>query len=200
MKRREALKKLGLTAGFVVATPTVFKILQSCTEDPKTWTPTFVSDDEKIVLTNLVDVILPKTDDLPGAVELNIPQFLDKYMTNAFSDDQQAITKFALNEMVEYLTPDDPEMKLADLPKETYTALLDEHMLIEDEIDEERLIEPYAVTLTKSEFLNQIKWLAIFGYTHTEQVGESVLAYDPIPSAYYCGNLNELTGGKSYSL
>jgi len=42
--------------------------------------------------------------------------------------------------------------------------------------------------------------MTIYAYKHSEEVGENILAYDPIPTAYYCGDLQELTRGKSYSL
>jgi len=42
--------------------------------------------------------------------------------------------------------------------------------------------------------------MTIKAYKNSEEVGENILAYDPIPTAYYCGDLQELTDGKSYSL
>ena len=79
MKRREALKNLGLATGFVVASPSIISLLQSCTAEAKTWTPVFLSVEEGVVLANLVDIILPKTD-IPSATEVNVPQFIDKYI------------------------------------------------------------------------------------------------------------------------
>ncbi len=49
MDRRKALKKIGLSFGYVVATPTVISLLQSCKNDTKnltTWVPKFFSNDE----------------------------------------------------------------------------------------------------------------------------------------------------------
>ena len=42
--------------------------------------------------------------------------------------------------------------------------------------------------------------MTINAYKNSEEVGENILVYDPIPTANYCGDLQELTGGKSYSL
>ena len=58
MDRRKALKGLGLSLGFVVATPTVLSILQSCKTDAKSitgWTPEFFSADESTVVENLCE-------------------------------------------------------------------------------------------------------------------------------------------------
>lgn len=199
MKRRDVLKNIGLTTGFFVATPTIVSLLQSCTSDVKTWTPEFLTIDQGVVLTKLVDIILPKTENLPSATELNVPEFIDKFLNNVLEDEDQAKFSTAFKNMVSMLRPDAKE-SIDKVTDEAYKALLDQHMLIKDEIDEERKANPESEVLTKSEFLNSIKWMTINAYLTTEQIGENVLVYDPVPSQYYCGDLQELTGGKSYSL
>ena len=199
MKRREALKNIGLATGFFVATPTIVSILQSCTSDVKTWTPEFLTIDQGVVLTKLVDVILPKTDNLPSATELNVPQFIDKYINEVFDDESQANAKTAFSKVESLLKPN-VETAVNDLKDEDFKALLDKHMLLEDEVDPDREADPESTTPTTSEFLNNLKWMAINGYVTTEKIGENVNVYDPVPSQYFCGDLQELTGGKSYSL
>jgi hypothetical protein len=199
MKRRDALKNLGLATGFFVATPTIVSLLQSCTSDIKIWTPEFLSMEQGIILTKIVDVILPKTEDLPSATELNVPQFIDKYINSVTDDEGQENIKIAFNNILSILKPN-TEDHIDKITDENYKALLDKYMLLEDEIDEEREANPESLEFTKSEFLNGLKWMTINAYLTTEQIGEKVLVYDPIPSQYYCGDLQELTGGKSYSL
>jgi hypothetical protein len=198
MKRREVLKNLSLATGFFVATPAIVSLLQSCTSDVKTWIPEFLSPDQGVILTNLADIILPKTD-LPSATELNIPQFIDKYFNEVLDDESQLQVKTAFSNIVFILKPK-VEDSIGNVTQEDYKALLDNHMLIKDEIDEEREANPESLEMTKSEFLNNLKWMTINGYVTTEQIGETVLKYDPVPGAYYCGDLQELTGGKSWSL
>jgi hypothetical protein len=198
MKRREALKNLGLATGFVVASPSIISLLQSCTSDAKTWTPVFLSVEEGVVLTNLVDIMLPKTD-IPSATEVNVPQFIDKYIHEVMDDESQAQIKAAFSTIISVLKPN-AETKIEKVTQEDYKALLDNHMLIKDEIDQEREANPESKDMTKSEFLNKLKWMTINAYKTTQEIGENVLAYDPVPGAYYCGDLQELTGGKSWSL
>ena len=198
MKRREALKNLGLATGFFVATPSIISLLQSCTSEASSWTPEFLSVEEGVVLTNLVDIILPKTD-IPSATEVNVPQFIDKYINEVLSDEDQAMVKRAFGNIISVIKPN-AEDKISKVTQDDYKALLDNHMLLKDEVDQEREANPEAQEMTKSEFLNNLKWMTINAYRTTEQIGENVLAYDPIPGAYYCGNLQELTGGKSWSL
>ncbi|MFC4722402.1 gluconate 2-dehydrogenase subunit 3 family protein [Geojedonia litorea] len=199
MKRREALKNLGLAAGFVVATPSVISLLQSCTSDAKTWTPVFLSVEEGVVLTNLVDTILPKSESLPAATEINVPEFIDKYFSEVLEVEQQNQVKSGFASIITILKPN-PEESIDKVKPENYMALLDNHMRIKGEIDEEREANPESEAMTKSEFLNNMKWMTIKAYKTTQEIGENVLNYDPVPGAYYCGDLQELTGGKSYSL
>ncbi|MGC1205648.1 MAG: gluconate 2-dehydrogenase subunit 3 family protein [Flavobacteriaceae bacterium] len=199
MKRRDALKNLGLATGFFVATPTIVSLLQSCTSDVKMWMPEFLTSDQGIALTKIVDIILPKTENLPSATELNVPQFIDKYLNEVLEDEDQAKFRVAFENMVSILRPN-PEEPIGKVTDEAYKALLDKNMLIKDEIDQEREANLESLELTKSEFLNSLKWMTINAYLTTEQIGENVLVYDPVPSQYYCGDLQELTGGKSYSL
>jgi hypothetical protein len=198
MKRRDALKNLGFATGFFVATPTIVSLLQSCTSDVKTWVPDFLTLEQGVVLTNLVDVFLPKTD-LPSATEMNVPQFIDKYINEILDDENQVQVKTAFNAIIPILKPNS-EDNIDKVTQEDYKALLEKHMLIKDEIDEEREANPESLEMTKSEFLNALKGIIIKAYVTTQEIGENVLAYDPIPGAYYCGDLQELTGGKSWSL
>jgi hypothetical protein len=62
------------------------------------------------------------------------------------------------------------------------------------------LAHPEALQPTKNEFLNHLKYLTITAYVTSEEIGENVLMYDPVPAAYYCGDLQEISGGKSLSL
>ena len=194
MNRRDVLKNMGFATGYLLATPTILSMLQSCTSDVKTWVPDFLSSEEGIVLTKLVDVILPKTE-LPSATEMNVPQFIDKYINEVLEDEQQYQVKNGFKTMLSILKQDGIE-SVEKLTEDNYKSLLDQHMLVKGEIDKERAANPESLELTKSEFLNSLKGITIMAYVTTEEIGERVLKYDPIPAAYYCGDLQELTGGK----
>ncbi len=194
MKRREALKKIGLTTGFVLATPSIFSLLQSCTSDVTTWTPNFLSTEQGIVLRNIVDVILPKTD-IPSATEVNVPEFIDKYLNEVTSIEDQSNIKNAYDVLIAIIKSDYNE-DLSKVSEDNYKNLLDTKMnLPKDEIYSEDSTE-----ITTSQLLNSIKGFSIYAYRISETVGETILAYDPVPGAAYCGDLQELTGGKSWSL
>lgn len=197
MKRREVLKTIGL-AGVAMATPSVFSLLQGCVSDSKVWIPRFLTEEEQIVLINIVDIMLPKTEHTPSATEVKVPQFIDTYIDQVLSTKNQEVTRDAFTKIILILKS--KTSKIQKVTEKQYKELLDTRMLIKGEIDEERKASPEALSMTTSEFLNQLKWMTINAYKTSEQVGENVLAYDPIPGAYYCGDLQELTHGKSWSL
>jgi len=198
MKRRDALKNLGLAAGFAITAPSIFSLLQSCTSAP-TWMPTYFSEDEKEVVVNLVDIILPKTEGIPSATEVNVPQFIDRYITEVLNAEDQEAIRISFTEIIATLKPT-IETDIRDVTNEQYKALLDAHLLVKGDIDTDRLANPEALQPTKNEFLNHLKYLTIMAFVSSEEIGENVLMYDPVPTAYYCGDLQEISGGKSSSL
>ena len=198
MKRRDALKNLGLAAGFAITAPSIFSLLQSCTSAP-TWMPTYFTNDEKEIVVNLVDIILPKTEGVPSATEVNVPQFIDKYITEVLNAEDQEAIRISFTEIIATLKPT-IETDIRDVTTAQYTGLLDAHLLVKGEIDKDRLANPEALQPTKNEFLNHLKYLTITAYVTSEEIGENVLMYDPVPTAYYCGDLQEISGGKASSL
>ena len=198
MKRRDALKNLGLAAGFAITAPSIFSLLQSCTSAP-TWMPTYFTNEEKEIVVNLVDIMLPKTEGTPSATEVNVPQFIDRYITEVLNLEDQEAIRVSFTDIITTLKPT-VETDIRDITTAQYTALLDAHLLVKEEIDEDRLANPEALQPTKNEFLNHLKYLTITAYVTAEEIGENVLMYDPVPTAYYCGDLQEISGGKSSSL
>lgn len=199
MKRREALKNIGFAAGIAVITPSILSLFQSCTSPVEAWKPDFLTTEQGEVLTKLSDIFLPKTEGLPSATELNVPQFIDKFLKDVLDDESQANLKIAFNNFISKLKPD-ATIKVENISEQEYQTLLDQHLLVKDEIDTEREANLDSLIPTTSEFLNHLKWMTINAYLTTEHIGENVLVYDPVPAQNYCGDLLELTGGKSYSL
>ncbi len=212
MNRRKALKNIGLTTGFVVATPSIISLLQSCKSGPEKWVPSYFNTDEEVFVSNFVDILLPKTEGLPGAAELDLTRFLDAYMNEVMAPQEQTLFRSTMSEIL-------TEMKgeaenLNEKTPEDFKAVLDKYMLVKGEVDEEREANPPAgyneantisgnfeyTKPTKNEVLNGMKWLSINAYRWNEQVGETILPYDPVPATYECGDLQELTGGKVWSL
>ena len=102
MERRNALKNIGLAFGYTVATPTLIGLVQSCQNEKSiNWTPNFFNKDQAIVLTQLVDIILPKTD-TPSATEVKVDIFIDRYSDEVMSVEDQKFSKMLFNAFNKY--------------------------------------------------------------------------------------------------
>ena len=206
MDRRQALKNIGLTTGFVVASPALFSLLESCTtEDPNKWTPVFMDETQAMVIGRLSDIFLPKTEETPGASEVNVVQFIDTYWNEISTVKYQGKVKVALGELTGMMTAEHGE-DLSGITDEQYMAFLDANMIDPREEEPEppgtnNEYEGYEndAPIKMSRFLDGLKWMCINAYISSQQIGEDYLVYEPIPGAYECGDLQELTGGKLYS-
>lgn len=192
MNRRHALKKLGLGTGMVVVTPTLINFLQSCSNEP-TWQPLFLTSEQGLVLKAIADTILPRTD-TPSASELNVPQFIDTYIFEVTEPKEQKKIKTAFSALINIVKSDYNE-NINEISEEQYQSLLDKNMLLK-----EPSIKPDE-SMSVSGLLNTIKWMTINAYRISEFIGETVLAYDPVPGSQKgCISLEEATGGKAWAL
>lgn len=192
MDRRKALKGLGLSLGYVIATPSVISILQSCKNDPQiSWTPQFFSSNESFVLEKLIDLILPKTNDLPSALDVNIPQFIDAYVNEVSSKSEQEELKKGIATISESLSKSPNN--------EAFKSLLTKYLKA-DQKDKEAFFENEDDTLVLETLIN-LRTMTIWTYKTSEKAGEEILAYDPIPGDFLgCISLEETTKGKAWSL
>ncbi len=192
MDRRKALKGLGLSLGYVVATPSVLSILQSCNNNPQvSWTPQFFSSNESYVLEKLINLILPKTTNYPGAIDVNVPQFIDAYYDEVASKDNQAYFKKGIATITNLLGRSESNKE--------YNNLLSKYLKVNHK-DKEAFYKNDNDSLVL-ETLRSLRNMAIWAYKTSEKVGEEVLAYDPIPGDLQgCISLEEVTKGKAWSL
>lgn len=206
MDRRQALKNIGLTTGFVIASPALFNLLQSCTTQDPGWQPAFMDDTQAMIVGRLSDVFLPKTEDTPAASELNVVRFIDTYWNEVSTVKYQGKIKEVLSKVTGMMTAEHGE-DLSVLTDENYMAFLDANMMDPRDEDPEtpgtnNEYEGFEsdAPIKISKFLDGLKWMCINGYLTTQQIGEDYLVYEPVPGVYQCDDLQTLTGGKKYSL
>ncbi|WP_373516868.1 gluconate 2-dehydrogenase subunit 3 family protein [Pricia sp.] len=215
MERRKALRNMGLALGYTVATPTLISIMQSCqNETVLEWTPDFFTKDEGAALTKLVDIIIPKTD-IPSASETQVHLFIDRFANEVFDEREQRFWKMSFARFLEKAQTDSGEDNAGDLTAENLEAVLGPALKIpkEDQIKNFKAIQQYNEAIEEGKepllddsisrfgFANNLRGLTIMGYKTSEYVGEEVLAYLPVPGVYIgCGDLQELTGGKDWSI
>lgn len=215
MDRRRALRNIGLTTGFVVATPTLLSMLQSCTADKATWVPEFFTPEEGVALTHIVDVIIPETD-TPSASQVNVPQFIDKYVKEVESDEAQARYRKRMAGLVNQLKATYNE-DLNDITPEQYEEIVATNLKVSEDkkkdLNDRISIEGNDVEIGTTEnkvednealafgMINDLRWSTINAFKNSQKIGEEVLAYDPIPGVYNgCMPVEEATGGRAWSL
>lgn len=198
MKRREALKNIGISLGYTAVAPSAISLLQSCTSTPRTWNPQFLTQDQGIVIKNLIDLILPKTKASPGAVEVNIPEFIDLIALKVYQPKAQKAFKKTLSAIAnELIAKKNTEFKVANLELSEYDSLLAKYLKANQK--ERNGFDEVEKTIHKG--LVDLRAKAVWAFKNAEAIGENVLAYNPIPGYYAnCVDLNETTNGKAWSL
>jgi len=217
MKRRSALKNMGMVFGYAVATPTLISLAQSCKEKMPyaEWVPNFFEKDEGYALAQLIDVILPKTD-TPSATEVNVHVFIDEFAKSVLPEVQQGLMRMTMNIFFDKVLEAAEKESLLDIEGVDFEPQLAKYLKVqskEAEKNQREAVETYMAAISKGAeatldkeiasfiFANNIRGLATWGYKTSEYIGEEVLAYLPLPGEYIaCGDLDQLTGGKAWSL
>lgn len=131
--------------------------------------PALLSKDQKKLLSDLVDVIIPRTD-TPGAVELGVPRFVELMVQDCFE-------KPAQEQLGAGLTALDKEAKTR--LGRGFSALSSDQKL--------DLVKSLAGKKDSEEsaFLNSVRNLTIQGYTSSEYFMTNVTKYELIPARYH---------------
>ncbi|MFX0555873.1 gluconate 2-dehydrogenase subunit 3 family protein [Maribacter sp. CXY002] len=215
MDRRKALKNMGLAMGYTVATPTLISLFQSCKgEQIVEWTPIFFNKNEGAPLIKLVDIILPKTE-TPSASDVNVHAFIDRFADEVMEKEQQDFVRMSMGKFLDKALADSGKENVGDLTAEDLEPVL-ANALKNTKEDEAKMFESISsyndaiaegktTTLddetSRFAFANNLRGMTIWGYKTSEYVGEEVLAYLPVPGEFIaCGDTQELTGGKAWSL
>jgi len=188
MDRREALSLVSLLLGGTIVGGDYF--LSGC-QPKKNKSPFGLLDptDQRII-SEIADVILPKTNIAPGAKEIEIGKFINSIVTDCYSDQEQKVFTEGLKTL-EALCDQKYGENFMDLkPNEKHELLLT--LEAESEAfnkNQQPGTTPHYYTLTKQ--------LTIWGYLSSETVQTKVLEYTPIPGRYE-GCLPYQAGDKVY--
>ncbi|MFT5890460.1 MAG: hypothetical protein ACI9Y7_000552 [Dokdonia sp.] len=213
MNRRQVLKNLGLGATALVATPTILSLLQSCTNEPE-FIPSFLSMEEGHALRRMVDLIIPSDEAIPGAVDVGVHQFIDSFWDQVSTLENQTQTRLSFKGLATQFqtTFNKP---LGEGKAEDFDQLLKKYLIVDkaqEKAYDEKLGEFYqAFQKDKSTtpdpdvasyaLLQGIRGMTVWGWKSSEEIGENVLVYEPIPAQQVgCLSVSDATGGKAYSL
>ncbi len=199
MNRREALQKLGLSFGVIIASPVLFHA--SCSKKSTTY---FFNELELQLLIETSNVIIPGTGDLPKASDVGVAEYIDHYVADIVEDNEQTQLRVFMQQYMKAISPEKPVEYWVEQSfsaeweiKETWKA--------EVETYEELLANGSEATVSDEiaifALLTNLKSLMIRAYRGSELVGEQILAYDPVPGQQIgCIDLEAATGGRIWSL
>ncbi|TDN83048.1 gluconate 2-dehydrogenase subunit 3-like protein [Salegentibacter sp. 24] len=214
MNRRQALRNIGLGTGAIIVGPATLNLLQSCKSEPTyDWQPTFLSASNGFALKQILEVILPKTE-TPGADELNIAEFIDSYMEQVAHPERQEKFKQSADAFSRAFKKEFDKEE-AEGSSEEYEQIIAKYLKAtpsergeiakrttetQDPQDRDQRISLDADAGSLA-YLEEVRDMGIWAYKTSEEIGENVMWYDPIPGQYIpCGPVDELGGGKAMSL
>lgn len=213
MNRRQLLKNLGYGAGALVVTPAVMSLLQSCENEP-VFTPVFLSMGEGHALRRMVDLIIPSDAKIPGAVDVGVHTFIDKYWKEVSNEEGQAQTKMGWTLLGEKfqalfskpLDQGEPEefdqilTKYLKTTKEEREAYGKEMGRFYGEFAKDPSVKPEMDAGIHS-LLTGVRGMTMWAWKSSEEIGKNVLWYDPVPAQQIgCIPLSDANGGKAMSL
>lgn len=214
MKRRQLIKNLGLGGVALVATPTVLSLLQSCKAEGPVFDTVFINKSQGLALRHIVDLIIPSDETAPGAVDVGVHSFIDSYWNEVVSEENKEQIKDGFDALADRLQ-DATGKTFETAEAEDYDKLLIKYLTasVEQEKDFNKSLGEFYQAYQKDKtvkvdpdagafsLLGNIRGMTIWGWKQSEEIGENVLAYEPIPGRQVgCLSVDEATGGKTYSL
>ena len=172
MKRRQAIKQLAITAGGMLALPGW----------AKAWTPGSLPPIEnplieRTILNAVIGAIIPESTDIPGAVSLGVPAFVELMLADCYPKDVSDNVKTGLRfadsvarrthrKLFAELAPAEQQAIILQFEKGNDSAVKDCYKLL--------------------------KQLTIQGYNNSEYVQTKVFEYEMAPGFYHgCVPVNQ---------
>jgi hypothetical protein len=193
MDRREALKRTAWIMGGVVSAPAIAAIMKGCKAEPGIdWKPTFLSKEQALMVTEVAEIIIPKTE-TPGAKEVGVPAFIDLVLKDCFSKEDQDRFLAGLQEFDAAA-----KQNFGSLFMDLEPARQQEHVkkIHDAAIEVEKTTQP----APKRPFVLVMKELTMLGFFTSKAGATEVLQYDPVPGGYKsCVPLKEAGKGRTWA-
>ena len=215
MDRRKALKTIGYGSGAITLTPAVVGLFHSCQTNSSNFLPEYFNKNQFSVVSQLMELIIPETE-IPGAINLKLPEFLDGYINIIFSEERKKKISTGLESFIEVSLFDSEKSNANRLTNEDLDFQLSKYLKSDfkkknswkkqESAYQKALQNKNKSTKLPKEalaygFANQLRTLSITAFRTNEYIGENILAYAPIPGEQRgCVDLMETTGGKIWSL
>jgi gluconate 2-dehydrogenase gamma chain len=180
ISRREAIRRAALLAGVALSPALVTFVGGAQSAAAKTYlTPT-----QAAVAGAAADRILPRTD-TPGAADVGVPAFLDRFYGEFMSDEERQLFVAGLDAI-------EAAAKAAHGAPYATLAIAQQDAVLRAVATSQQDQNPSSFGLLRS--------TTLLGYFSSEQVAKNVLNYDPVPGRYDgCIPLDQV-GGRDWFL
>jgi len=175
MNRRELISLVGVLTGGVVVGAGNF--LAGCEPRKNISLSGAIGPEQQKMLENIAEVILPKTDTSPGAIEVGIGEFMNTIVTDCYSASEQEIFINGISSIDQWSNEEygDDFIKLGQNSKQLMITQLEQKLKSNAQPDSSK---------GDFQYYRMIKQLTIWGYLSSELVGTKVLRHVPIPGRY----------------
>ncbi len=215
MKRRKVLKNIGFSLGAVSAAPTLISLLNSC-QNESNWSPKLLSNFQIDFISNYIELIIPKTKDIPGGLELGLHKWVDICAKLILNKESQRSYLFSLDCLINDTLKTASRDKVSELKINDYENQLKKFLLAENSTNKKwnksaknywskkpkdlNFTDAPQQALAYSSLITLRNWTAK-GYRFSEYIGEKVLDYRPVPGEQKgCVDLEETTGGLIWAI
>ena len=162
--RREAIRRAAILAGLALSPQLIASIAGAQTAATKT----YLTAAQAAIAGAAAERILPRTD-TPGATDVGVPAFLDRFYGEFMTDDERRLFVAGLD-AIEAAAKAAHDGSFASLTSAQQDAVL-------------RAVATAQQDQNPSSF-GLIRSMTILGYFSSEQAAKSVLNYDPVPGGY----------------
>ena len=179
--------------GGAISAPAIMGVLNGCTAKPSLdWKPVFLTEDQGILVTQVAEIIIPKTD-TPGARDVGVPGFIDLMLNDVYKQEDKdhftaglkSFEEGAAKKYGDIFIELSPE-KQVEYVKEVHAEALKTYKNGGNGNDDNK------------PFILAVKELTLLGFFTSEAGATQVLQYDPVPGAYKgCVSLKEV--GKAWA-
>ncbi|OEK02005.1 hypothetical protein BFP97_10950 [Roseivirga sp. 4D4] len=205
MERRKALKNIGFGSAALFSSSMLFGAMQGCSAKPTVdWIPVFFTPEEAAQMEKICEGIAPKTT-TPGAIEAGVPNHLDQAFSVFSSELESEYFKRGLVVFVKNFN-ENQEVSFNKATTQQITDAINSYFRKYN--DDPNTLRNYRETFNdegeKSDdfvevhFVTSVVDATFSSYYTSELVGETVMAYDPIP-VNYNGCIPLEPGQKSWS-
>jgi hypothetical protein len=172
MDRREALSIVTVLFGGVVVGSSAF--LTGCQSPRPEPLYGLLNIEDKLLMDEVGETILPKTERSPGARELRIGSFINTIVSDCYNPQEQAVFMRGIQELND-LCKSRHGKNFPDLNLESRSSIM-EILETESKFDKNETGEVH--------YYRMIKQLVIWSYLSSRKVSTEVLGYLPVPGKY----------------